>query len=130
MAFGDTKAHLRGSEHVRACTFFFDIRSLYCPLKFSSSQISIDKRVGITHIKRSSHGHGAADKLSSSLSPSLHSIFLLRRCPAPAASLLLLISQQKPRVTPSFAPLFLSSLPLFLPFLSALPLANWQIVFY
>lgn len=63
------------------------------------------------------------------IAPSTPPLHLLPT-PSPALFLCLPLPEQEPPVVPSITPLLSFPLPLFLSFLSELPLANWQIVFY
>lgn len=98
--------------HSHSYTHLSDIRSLYCPLKFSSSQISIDERVSIKHVWDPARN---PELWTSYLHHSLYSSApSFSSSPPPAPSLLLLLSETEP---PSG---FLHRSPL-LPFLSPSP---------
>ena len=50
-------------------THLSDIRSLYCPLKFSGSQISIDERVSIEHLWDPARNQSCGQPIFISLPP-------------------------------------------------------------
>lgn len=88
-------------------THLSDIRSLYCPLKFSGSQISIDERISIKHVWDAARNRELwTSYLHRSLCPSNPSFF---PSPSPPLSLRLPLSEQEPPVVLSITPL-LSSL--------------------
>ena len=105
-------------------THLSDIRSLYCPLKFSGSQISIDERVSIEHLwdpaRNQSCGQPIFISLPPTPNPSLHPLH--QRHPSSSSS----SDSRSPQWLPPSLCLFsLSSLSLFFP-LSCL-CCLWQI---
>lgn len=92
-------AHTLYSTH----THLFDIRSLYCPLKFSGSQISIDERISIKHVWDAARNPscGQACIFIAPSAPPIH----LFSSPSPALSLRLPLSEQEPPVVLSITPL-------------------------
>lgn len=125
---------IRASKSVHAHTLrpththLSDIRSLYCPLKFSGSQISIDERISIKHVWDAARNRELwTSYLHRSLCPSNPSFFFFSftsTIPPPPS-----LRAGAPSGSLDHSPSLLS-LRLFLSFLSELPLANWQIVFY
>lgn len=83
-------------------THLSDIRSLYCPLKFSGSQISIDERISIKHVWAAARNPSCGQAIFiAPFAPPIH----LFSSPSPALSLRLPLSEQEPPVVLSITPL-------------------------